>query len=61
MTHKGASFKSVEEDEMETVEDSTCKLPFITQELVIVDRSALKQRIQKYQHGTSNSETIHDL
>jgi hypothetical protein len=45
MMHKGASSKSVEEDEMETAEDSTCKLPFITQELVIVDRSVLKQRI----------------
>jgi hypothetical protein len=45
MMHKGASSKSVEEDEMETSEDSSCKLPFITQELVIVDRSALKHRI----------------
>jgi hypothetical protein len=51
MMHKGASSKSVEEDEMETAEDSTCKLPFITQELVIVDRSALKQRIQNYKNN----------
>jgi hypothetical protein len=48
MMHKGASSKSVEEDEMETDDDSTCKLPYITQELVVVDRSALKQRILKY-------------
>jgi hypothetical protein len=33
---------------METDDDSTCKLPYITQELVVVDRSALKQRILKY-------------
>lgn len=61
MMHKGASSKSVEEDEMETVEDSTCKLPFITQELVIVDRSALKQRILKYQHSGSSAATIYPL
>jgi hypothetical protein len=46
---------------METAEDSTCKLPFITQELVIVDRSVLKQRIMKYQHGTSSTGTIYPL
>ena len=57
MMHKGASSKSVEEDEMETSEDSSCKLPFITQELVIVDRSALKHRIQKYQHGGNTGVT----
>jgi len=61
MMHKGASSKSVEEDEMETAEDSTCKLPFITQELVIVDRSALKHRIQKYLHGTSTTGSIYSL
>ena len=47
LVKKAASSKSIEEDDVETG-DSNCKLPYITQELVIMDKLLLKKRVREF-------------
>lgn len=47
LAKKAASSKSIEEDDVET-STSTCQLPYIKQELVIVDKQLLKQRVEQF-------------